>query len=307
MRNAVVGFLLKQGHVTTSADVAAVEVGGRMQAPVATVKLLPVVGQKPIVVDAQHLIAALLLYCIERRIPIPKQAEKRLELSVNGLTMVLTSDGGPGSPRLAANQVTYGEMANRATRTIGTMQEELARALARADYAESQIAQAEERAARAEAARASRRRRGRRPTPAGAAWPSWPLAGQVQTASDGRARLRPRFPAAVRNWPQAARMSRPRGVRTGEAKPGVHRRSSRTGRSPPSLLVSNAAARPGIERDQVDLGRDAGDQPHQFARLGLAVVHALQHDVFEGDPPRVGRARDSAGRPRSARRSGICG
>jgi len=50
--------------------------------------------------------------------------------------------------------VTYGEMANRATRTIGTMQEELARALARADYAESQIAQAEERAARAEAARA---------------------------------------------------------------------------------------------------------------------------------------------------------
>ena len=154
MRNAVVGFLLKQGHVTTSADVAAVEVGGPHEAPVATVKLLPVVGQKPIVVDAQHLIAALLLYCIERRIPIPKQAEKRLELSVNGLTMVLTSDGGPGSPRLAANQVTYGEMANRATRTIGTMQEELARALARADYAESQIAQAEERAARAEAARA---------------------------------------------------------------------------------------------------------------------------------------------------------
>jgi hypothetical protein len=45
-------------------------------------------------------------------------------------------------------------MANRATQTIGTIQEELARAIARADYAESMINQANERASKAEAARA---------------------------------------------------------------------------------------------------------------------------------------------------------
>jgi hypothetical protein len=153
-RIAVIGFVQKQGQIGIPGDVAGVELAGPTGAPIAVVKLQPALGKKPLKVEAQYLVAALLLYCLEQRVPIPKQAEKRVELSVNGLTLVMTSDRSLGSPHLAANQVSYGEMANRATRTIGTMQEELARATARADYAESQIGQAEERAARAEAARA---------------------------------------------------------------------------------------------------------------------------------------------------------
>src|SRR5689334_17729786 len=56
------------------------------------------------------------------------------------------------------------------------------------------------------------------------------------------------------------------------------------------------AVRPWVERDQVDLRGHAGDQAHKFARISLAVVHPLQHDVLEGDPPCVGRARITAAR-----------
>ena len=154
MRNAVVGFIQKQGHVASSNDVAGLELVGPNEAPSAIVKLQPALAKKPINLGAQYLVAALLLYCMDRRIPIPKQAEKKVELSVNGLTLIMTTDASSGSPHLAADQVSYGDMANRATRAIGTIQEELARAIARADYAESLIGQADERASKAEAARA---------------------------------------------------------------------------------------------------------------------------------------------------------
>jgi hypothetical protein len=154
MRNAVIGFIQKQGHIAATSDVAAVELVGPNEAPSAIVKLQPALAKKPIKLGAQYLIAALLLYCMDRRIPIPKQAEKKVELSVNGLTLVTTTDASSGSPQVAAGQVSYGDMANRATRTIGTIQEELARAIARADYAESLVNQANERASKAEAARA---------------------------------------------------------------------------------------------------------------------------------------------------------
>lgn len=66
---------------------------------------------------------------------------------------MLTSDPTNGSPAVANNQVTYGEIANRATQRIGSVQEQLARALARAEYAERVAADAEERARKADAAR----------------------------------------------------------------------------------------------------------------------------------------------------------
>jgi uncharacterized membrane protein len=58
---------------------------------------------------------------------------------------------------------------------------------------------------------------------------------------------------------------------------------------PVGALVGRAG--PFVEGDQVDLGRDAGDQLHQPARVGVAVVHALQHHVFEGDPLGVRQPR----------------
>ena len=151
--SAVVSFVQKQGQVAAAGEVAAVEVIGPTESPTALVRLQGSPPAEPVRLSDQYLVAAWLLYCINRRIPIPKQAAKKVELTVNGLTMTLTSDRTQGAPSVASHQVSYGEIANRATQKIGTVQEELARALARADYAEKQIAQAEESARRAEAAR----------------------------------------------------------------------------------------------------------------------------------------------------------
>src|SRR5665213_3346096 len=49
-------------------------------------------------------------------------------------------------------------------------------------------------------------------------------------------------------------------------------------------------AGPGIERDEIDLRRNAANELHQFFRIGQGIVHALQHHIFERDAPRVGGA-----------------
>jgi hypothetical protein len=153
VRSAVVSFVQKQGQIASAGDVMAVEVVGPNEAPTALVRLQASPTPDPVRLTDQYLVAALLLYCIDRRIPIPKQAAKRVELSVNGLTMTLTTDRSQGVPSVSNHQVSYGEIANRATQKIGTIQEELARALARADHAEKQAVQAERTAKKAEAAR----------------------------------------------------------------------------------------------------------------------------------------------------------
>ena len=43
-------------------------------------------------------------------------------------------------------------------------------------------------------------------------------------------------------------------------------------------------AGPFVEGDQVDLGGDALDQFHQTVGVFVAVVYAVQHHVFKGDP-----------------------
>jgi hypothetical protein len=153
-RNAIIAFVLKQGVAATANDIAEVELTGEDAEPCATVQLRTPSSARPTILNAQYLVAALLLYCCEHRIPVPKRAGKVVALSLHGLTLVLTTDTLDGSPLIAANLVTYGAIANRATQEISSTREELARALARADYAESMIAQAEACARRTESARA---------------------------------------------------------------------------------------------------------------------------------------------------------
>jgi hypothetical protein len=152
-RTAVVTSAQRQGTVATANDILGVDFAGPNDAPSALLRLRGSPTAGPVSLNAQHLVAALLLYCGDRRIPIPKRAEKRVELSVHGLTMVLTSDKPFGTPIAAASQVTYGEIATRATNELSAAKEELSRALARASYAEDLVVEAEERARRAEAAR----------------------------------------------------------------------------------------------------------------------------------------------------------
>src|SRR6516165_3591399 len=49
------------------------------------------------------------------------------------------------------------------------------------------------------------------------------------------------------------------------------------------LRALKRCAGPRVERDQVDLGRDLGEQPHQLLGVGALIVDASQHHVFEGD------------------------
>src|SRR4029078_10046031 len=56
-------------------------------------------------------------------------------------------------------------------------------------------------------------------------------------------------------------------------------------------FVSRAG--PWVERDELDLRRQAvlADQPHQLARMLVAVVLVPEHHIFEGDSPGVIGAR----------------
>lgn len=157
-RVAALSYLKKQGHQISATDIATLEFTGEKDTPTAAIQLLScsaakVIDTSTIRLDQQHLTAALILQCAERRIPLPRAGEKKVELSVNGLTLISTMDRGLGLPSVSSSQVSYGELANRATDTISKVQEQLARALARAEHAESLVARAEERARRAEAAR----------------------------------------------------------------------------------------------------------------------------------------------------------
>src|SRR5262245_9669787 len=57
---------------------------------------------------------------------------------------------------------------------------------------------------------------------------------------------------------------------------------------PIRALVPGAGPR--IERDEVDLRRDAREQLDQRLGVGKRIIDALEHDVFERDAPRVGNA-----------------
>src|SRR5439155_470359 len=57
------------------------------------------------------------------------------------------------------------------------------------------------------------------------------------------------------------------------------------GEAPDSLRARAAepGMREGIERDQVELAAHMARDTHQFARVRVRVVHALEHDVLESD------------------------
>ena len=90
-------------------------------------------------------------------------------------------------------------------------------------------------------------------------------------------------------------MSRPRGVRTGLAYPALFTTSAKRSICSQSEHSYGAPGH-GLNGNEIDLGGNAGQQAHQLARFGQAVVDALQHDVFEGDAPRVRQHRIVAAR-----------
>ncbi len=153
-RHAIVAFVLRQGTAVSANDIADVLLVGDLCDPRATVQLRPPLSAEPLTLTSQYLTAALLLYCSEHRIQIPKRAIKAVEHSLHGLTLILTTDANHGVPVAAGNHVSYSAIANRATREILTVKAELARALARASHAEGLIAEADAGTRRVDVARA---------------------------------------------------------------------------------------------------------------------------------------------------------
>jgi hypothetical protein len=157
VRNAAIAYVRKQVQEIGPSDIVTVEVAGPQDTPTAVIQVQAsqtnkVIDQRLMHLDQQHLTAALILHCYERRIPLPKGADKRVELTVNGLTLVSTIDRPHGAPSISSSRVSYGELATNATNTIGTVQEQLRRAIARAEYAEKLVAQADDCAKRAQVA-----------------------------------------------------------------------------------------------------------------------------------------------------------
>jgi hypothetical protein len=153
-RNAIVAFVQRRGPAATPDDIAAVEVVGEHEVPTAIVRLRPPLSTTPINLSSQDVIGALLLYCSDRRIPVPKRADKKVELSINGLTLVVTTDPVQRSPVVADNGVSYNDIASHARQEIALERQKLTRAIARAEYAEAMTAQADTKARQAEDARA---------------------------------------------------------------------------------------------------------------------------------------------------------
>jgi hypothetical protein len=152
VRSAIIAFAQKRGHTPALDRIAAVELIGPSDDPTAILRLRVASEKNEVKISGEDLVAALLLYCVNCRIPIHQKAAKKVELSVNGLTLVLTTDQNPGSPVVANDQIRYGVLASKATERVGSLEDKLAQAVARADYFEGRVDQAERRARIAEEA-----------------------------------------------------------------------------------------------------------------------------------------------------------
>jgi hypothetical protein len=134
-RHAIVAFVLKQGYAGSANEIVAMKLsGGVKEALSVNVELRHPIANKPVNIAPEHLVGALLLYCNENRIPVPRSAQKRVEPSVGGLTLVLTTDQTLKAPVIVDNHITYAGIANYA-QEANEAKQGMARAIERAESA----------------------------------------------------------------------------------------------------------------------------------------------------------------------------
>ncbi len=113
-QNAIIGFVLKQG-LASSNEIIGLKVSGGSEGEVAaSVRLRHPITERNITIEGDDLVSCLILFCNKNRIPIPKNAQKRIESSSEGITLVLTTDIGAGDklPNILGHRVAYDAMAN---------------------------------------------------------------------------------------------------------------------------------------------------------------------------------------------------
>jgi hypothetical protein len=113
-QNAVIGYVLKQG-LALSNEIIGLKVNGGIEDEVAaTVRLRHPTTERDIKIEGDDLISCLILLCNKDRIPIARNAQKRIESSSDGITLVITTDLGVGDklPNVLGNRVAYNAMTN---------------------------------------------------------------------------------------------------------------------------------------------------------------------------------------------------
>jgi hypothetical protein len=154
VRRAVTAFILKEGYVDTPDDILAANINSEVQDALSVnVKIRRSTTNRTINISSEHLIGAMLLYCRAHRIPVPSRAQKKIERSSDGITLVLTTDPEQRKPVVAHDHVAYTGIANYAQESSEARQE-LARAIERAESAKTMTTLANGRAQAAEKAAA---------------------------------------------------------------------------------------------------------------------------------------------------------
>src|SRR5271167_897327 len=105
-QSAVIGYVLKQG-LALSNEIIGLKVNGGIEDEVAaTVRLRQPTTERDIKIEGDDLISCLILLCNKNHIPIPRNAQKRIESSSDGITLVITTDLGVGDklPNVLGNR-----------------------------------------------------------------------------------------------------------------------------------------------------------------------------------------------------------
>jgi hypothetical protein len=158
-RRAIVAFILKRGFAGNPDDILGIKINSDAQsAPSVEVQLRHHTTNKTISIASEHIAGALLLYCNDHRIPVPRRAQKIVEPSTDGLTLVLTTDLDQKNPTITGNHVTYTGIANYAQENRQARQD-LASAIEHANSAKAMAALANVRAQTAETSAADSAKR----------------------------------------------------------------------------------------------------------------------------------------------------
>lgn len=134
-QKAISSFLIARGYCTRPDDISAITPINDAEHP--SVKVAFGGTKEPAIIESTYLVAALLLACRYSKIPIPRIAEKRIEISQNSFILVLTTDksGIQSKPIFKDGKLTYGFAA--AIYEVNDLKSQLARAAASAAYLEN--------------------------------------------------------------------------------------------------------------------------------------------------------------------------
>jgi hypothetical protein len=110
-QTAIITYVLKQGLAKAS-EIIGLKINGLDGEVSAKIRLRHPVIEKYVSLEGDDLISCLILCCNQNRIPIPRAGQKRVESSVDGLTLVVTIDVGEAKlPNVTGSLVTYNAVA----------------------------------------------------------------------------------------------------------------------------------------------------------------------------------------------------